>query len=57
MKKTAIRIAAFAADERGATAIEYALMASAIASVITLAVIAVGKWLPGAFNPVVGGMP
>ena len=57
MKKTATRIAAFAADERGATAVEYALMASAIASVITLAVIAVGKWLPGAFNPVVGGMP
>ncbi len=57
MKKIATRIAAIATDERGATAIEYALMASAIAGVITLAVIAVGQWLPGAFSPVVGGMP
>ncbi len=57
MKKTAKRIAAIAADERGATAIEYALMASAIAAVIALAVIAVGQWLPGAFSPVVGGLP
>ncbi len=57
MKQTATRIAAFAADEQGATAIEYALMGSAIAAVIALAVIAVGQWLPGAFSPVVGGLP
>ncbi len=50
-------VAAFLAEEGGATAIEYALMASAIAAVITLAVIAVGQWLPGAFSPVVSGMP
>lgn len=47
----------FVAEERGATAIEYALLASAIAAVIALAVIAVGQWLPGAFSPVVSGMP
>jgi len=57
MKKTALFIAAIAADEEGATAIEYALLASAIAAVITLSVIAVGQWLPGAFSPVVGGLP
>jgi Flp pilus assembly pilin Flp len=57
MKKTETLLAAIAADERGATAIEYALLASAIAAVITLAVIAVGQWLPSAFSPVVGGLP
>ncbi len=57
MKRTATCIAALAADEQGATAIEYALMGSAIAAVIALAVIAVGQWLPGAFSPVVGGLP
>ena len=57
MQKTATRIAKIAADERGATAIEYALLASAIAAVITLSVIAIGQWLPGAFSPVVGGLP
>ncbi len=50
-------IAAIAADEQGATAIEYALLGSAIAAVIALTVIAIGQWLPGAFNPVIGGMP
>ncbi len=57
MKKTANLVAAIAADERGATAIEYALLASAIAAVIATTVIAVGQWLPGAFSPVVGGLP
>lgn len=57
MQKTATRIAKIAADERGATAIEYALLASAIAAVITLSVVAIGQWLPGAFSPVVGGLP
>lgn len=57
MKKTATLVAAIAADELGATAIEYALLGSAIAAVIALAVIAVGQWLPGAFSPVVGGLP
>ncbi len=57
MKKTATRLAAIAADEQGATAIEYALLGSAIAAVIAVAVIAVGQWLPGAFSPVTGGLP
>lgn len=57
MKKTATRMAAIAADEQGATAIEYALLVAAIASVISLAVIALGQWLPGALGPVVGGLP
>lgn len=57
MKKIGTRLAAMAADEQGATAVEYALLGSAIAAVIALAVIAVGQWLPGAFSPVVGGMP
>lgn len=57
MKKIGTRLAAMAADEKGATAVEYALLGSAIAAVIALAVIAVGQWLPGAFSPVVGGMP
>ena len=57
MKKTGTRVLAMLADEQGATAIEYALLGAAIAAVIALTVIAVGQWLPGAFSPVVGGLP
>ncbi len=57
MQQTRTRIATFAADEHGVTALEYALLAAAIAAAIALSVIAVGQWLPGAFSPVVGGMP
>ncbi len=45
-------IAAIAAHAQGATATKYALLESSIAAVIAL-----GQWLPGAFSPVVGGMP
>ena len=57
MTSIAMLTAAIAADEHGATAIEYALLGSAIAAVIAVAVIALGQWLPGAFSPVIGGMP
>ena len=43
-------IGRFTADEGGATAIEYALMASLIALVIVTAVTGAGTSLKGAFN-------
>lgn len=57
MTSIAMLTAAIVADEHGATAIEYALLGSAIAAVIAVAVIALGQWLPSAFSPVIGGMP
>ena len=46
----------FAADERGATAIEYGLIAALIAVVIISAVTALGSTLKVKFNRVVTGM-
>lgn len=46
----------FLRDERGATAIEYALIASLIGLVIIGAVGAVGDSLNGAFNDVAAGL-
>jgi pilus assembly protein Flp/PilA len=40
----------FLRDERGATAIEYALIASLIGMVIVSAVMAIGQSLGGTFN-------
>jgi pilus assembly protein Flp/PilA len=46
----------FAADESGATAIEYGLIAALIAVVIIGAVTAVGTKLSGTFNTVSGSI-
>jgi pilus assembly protein Flp/PilA len=46
----------FLRDERGATAIEYALIASLIGLVIIGAVSAIGDSLNGAFNDVAAGL-
>ena len=48
-------IVKFLRDERGATAIEYALIASLIGLVIIAAVAAVGSSLTGVFEDVAGG--
>ena len=45
------------AYERGATAVEYALMAGLIAVVIVGAVTALGLSLPGLFQPVIDTLP
>lgn len=37
-------------DERGATTVEYALMAAAITAVIVAVVFALGVWTSGAFT-------
>ncbi len=47
----------FLRDERGATAIEYALIASLIGLVIITAVGAVGQTLTGVFDDVAAGFP
>ena len=47
---------AFVADERGATAIEYGLIAALIAVVIITAVTALGGTIKTKFNRVVTGM-
>lgn len=44
------KIQAFLADEQGATAVEYGLMAALIAAVIVVAVSAVGTRLNAAFQ-------
>lgn len=49
-------IMTFLRDERGATAIEYALIASLIGLVIISAVGAVGSALNGTFGDVAGGL-
>jgi pilus assembly protein Flp/PilA len=46
------RIKAFVANESGATAVEYALLASLIAIVIVTSVAAIGTKLSGVFNEV-----
>ena len=46
------RVKAFFSDESGATAIEYALIASLIAIVIVGAITVVGTQLNGTFNEV-----
>jgi pilus assembly protein Flp/PilA len=47
----------FFRDERGATAIEYALIASLIGMVIIGAVGAIGGSLNGTFNEAAGALP
>ena len=47
----------FARDARGATAIEYALIAGLISVFILTAVNGVGTQVLGLFNKVVAGMP
>jgi pilus assembly protein Flp/PilA len=49
-------IARFFADESGATAIEYGLIAALIAVVVIGAVTAVGTGLSGTFNTVSGSV-
>lgn len=51
-----IDFARFAQDESGATAIEYALIASGIAVVIITAVKSVGTNLTGVFNNVASNL-
>ena len=46
------RLAAFWADRRGATAVEYALVASGIAAVIAVAVAALGDTVKALFTAV-----
>jgi pilus assembly protein Flp/PilA len=46
-------IDSFVEDEQGATALEYALLAAAIAAVIAATVILVGNKLPAGFDSVV----
>ena len=46
------RVKAFFSDESGATAVEYALIASLIAIVIVGAITAIGTQLSGTFNEV-----
>ncbi|MFN3462534.1 MAG: Flp family type IVb pilin [Terricaulis sp.] len=46
----------FLRDERGATAIEYALIASLIGMVIIGAVTAIGESLNGTFNDAAAGL-
>jgi pilus assembly protein Flp/PilA len=46
----------FLHDERGATAIEYALIAAAIGLVIVAAVGAIGDALDGTFNDAAAGL-
>lgn len=48
------RLQAAAADRKGATAIEYGLLAALIAVVIITAVTAVGTNLSGIFNKIAG---
>lgn len=43
----------FVAEEQGATALEYALLAAAIAAVIAATVILIGNKLPAGFDSVV----
>ncbi len=45
------------AYERGATAVEYALMVGLIAVVIVVAVAALGLSLPGLFQPATDALP
>ena len=47
----------FFRDERGATAIEYALIASLIGMVIIGAIGAIGESLNGTFNEAAGALP
>lgn len=47
-----IRLRSLAADERGATAIEYALIASLISIVIASALSTMSTYLNGVFNSV-----
>jgi pilus assembly protein Flp/PilA len=50
------RITAFLANESGATAVEYALLASLIAIVIVTTVTAIGTKLNGVFNEVASNL-
>jgi pilus assembly protein Flp/PilA len=43
-------------DERGATAVEYAIMVAFIAVVIFATVQALGQWLPAGFCAVIEGL-
>jgi pilus assembly protein Flp/PilA len=50
-------VRSFLADESGATAIEYGLIAALIAVVIIAAVTAVGKGVSSTFQSVAGALP
>ncbi|MBS1112478.1 MAG: Flp/Fap pilin component [Nitrospirae bacterium] len=51
------KLLGFLRDEEGATAVEYGIMVAAIAAVIILVVLAVGKKTNNAFQNVNGAMP
>ncbi len=57
MKNFSKSFQAFWADEHGATAIEYGLLASLIAVVIVVPVTAVGTELRTIFNDIVAALP
>jgi pilus assembly protein Flp/PilA len=44
-------------DDEGATAVEYALIAAAIAAVVAVVVIAIGQKTNSAFEPVNANLP
>lgn len=57
MKNFSKSFQAFLADEHGATAIEYGLLASLIAVAIIVPVTAVGTELTNIFNDIVAQLP
>lgn len=57
MKKFVKSFQAFWADEHGATAIEYGLLASLIAVMIIIPVTTVGEQLEGVFQAVSDALP
>ena len=57
MKFLAKHIKDFAADEQGATAVEYGLFVAAIAAVIVAIVVALGGKINGAFTNVNSKLP
>ncbi|WP_416558905.1 Flp family type IVb pilin [Limnohabitans sp. yimb22184] len=57
MKNFSKSFQAFLADEHGATAIEYGLLASLIAVAIIVPVTAVGTELTSIFNDIVAKLP
>ena len=56
MKFLAKHIKEFAADEQGATAVEYGLLVAAIAAVIVAIVVSLGGQINGAFKKVSDGL-
>lgn len=57
MKNFASKVQQFFADEQGATALEYGLMAALIAAVIVVAVTAIGTRVNIAFGKVRDALP